>query len=236
MVIEESTNCVIANPDWNPWENDKNTFELYRKRCLKQAEEMTCAAQVAEILKSKIQPNETLLDAGCAGGYYFWSFKDRNISVDYHGLDYTPCMIDLAKNTLCEPGLVEPSKIKLGAIEYLNTSFDTIVCFNVLTNSPHYARGLEQLLKHAKKRIVIRESIWDKDLSIHYAPDPYLDEDKRHIKVYHNTYPKDEIIALMEEYGFQVTQYVDERTQDQMELVVDIPHYWKILCGEKNKS
>ena len=66
-----------------------------------------------------------------------------------------------------------------------------------------------------------------------YTPDPYLDEGTRHIRVYHNTYPIDEVRAFIEEHGFRVTRIRDERTGDGTEMVVDIPHQWRILLAER---
>ena len=43
---------------------------------------MTCAAQAAEILGERVRPGETLLDAGCGGGYYLHSLRNRGIGVD----------------------------------------------------------------------------------------------------------------------------------------------------------
>jgi hypothetical protein len=40
----------------------------------------------------------------------------------------------------------------------------------------------------------------------------------------------------MEDYGFRVTRLVDKRSQDGVEMVVDIPHQWRILLGERMKS
>ena len=221
-----------ANPIWNPWENDKRTFDLYRSRCRREAEEMTCAAQAAAILAGLVTPGETLLDAGCAGGYYYWSFQHRHVPVEYYGLDYTPLLIDLAKTELCPRAGLPPERFMVGAIEDLDQSYDNILCFNVLTNSPHYAAGLERLLLCARKRVLLRESMGE-ELIVRYTPDPYLDEGKRHIKVYHNTYPMTEVTSFMEGYGFKVTRIKDERTQDGTEMVVDIPHQWRILLAER---
>ena len=97
---------------------------------------------------------------------------------------------------------------------------------------PHYALPLERLLRCARKRILLRESLGD-ELVIRYTPDPYLDEGKRYIRVYHNMYPLQEVMAFMQNYGFQVTRVFDKRSQDGVEMVVDIPHYWRILLGER---
>ena len=215
------------NKRWNPWANDRNTYELYRRRCRGEAEEMTCAAQAAEILAPLVRPGETLLDAGCGGGYYLHSFRKRGIEVDYRGLDYTPEMIELAR---AEMGA--PERFTVGAIEELDQPFDTILCFNVLTNSPHYALPLERMLQMARKRVLLRESMAG-ELVVRYTPDPYLDEGARHIRVYHNTYPIEEVTGFMREHGFSVTRIPDRRSNDGVEMVVDIPHHWRILLAER---
>jgi SAM-dependent methyltransferase len=218
-----------VNARWNPWANDRNTLALYRRRCRREAEEMTCAAQAAELVGELATPGETLLDAGCGGGYYLHSLRSRDIAVDYFGIDYTPEMIALAR---AEMTAVPADHFTLGAIEDLETEFDTVLCFNVLTNSPHYALPLERLLHAARKRILLRESMGD-ELIVRYTPDPYLDEGMRHLRVYHNTYPIDEVSAFMRQHGFEVRRVVDRRSNDGVELVVDIPHTWRILVAER---
>jgi SAM-dependent methyltransferase len=215
------------NKRWNPWANDRNTYELYRRRCRGEAEEMTCAAQAAEILAPLVRAGETLLDAGCGGGYYWHSLRARGVDIDYHGLDYTPEMIELAR---AEMGA--PDRFELGAIEDLATRYDNVLCFNVLTNSPHYALPLERLLHATGRRLLLRESLGD-ELVVRYTPDPYLDEGARHLRVYHNTYPIEEVIGFMREHGFTVTRIPDRRSNDGVEMVVDLPHYWRILLAER---
>ena len=222
----------IANPLWNPWANDRNTLALYRRRCRQEAVEMTCAAQAATILAEKMTPRETLLDAGCGGSYYYWSFLKRGIEIEYYGLDYTPQMIDLARQEMCARTKLSSDRFRLGSIENLDQEFDNIICFNVLTNSPHYALPLERLLRCTQKRLLLRESLGD-ELIIRYTPDPYLDEGKRHIRVYHNMYPIKEVMSFIKEFGFTVTQIQDERSRDGIEMVVDIPHQWRILLAER---
>jgi SAM-dependent methyltransferase len=217
---------------WNPWANDRNTLALYRRRCRQEAEEMTCAAQAAELIAERVRPGESLLDAGCGAGYYLHSLRARGVDVAYHGVDYTPEMIELAREEMCPRADVAPERFALGAIEDVADTFDTVLCFNVLTNSPHYALPLERLLHATRRRLLLRESMAEA-LAIRYTPDPYLDDGARHIRVYHNTYPIDEVTAFIEEHGFSVTRVADRRSNDGMEMVVDIPHYWRILVAER---
>ncbi|MBM3461235.1 MAG: class I SAM-dependent methyltransferase [Armatimonadetes bacterium] len=233
MPSSEVTHTSAANPLWNPWCNDRGTFELYRRRCREEAEEMTCAGQAAEILAERVGPGETLLDAGCGGGYYLHALRRRGVPVEYHGLDFTPEMIALAREEMCPRAGLARERFTVGTIEGLDQDYDNILCFNVLTNCPHYGLALEAMLAHARRRVVLRESLGD-DLVIRYTPDPYLDEGKRHIRVYHNIYPLAEIVSLMEERGFQVTQVPDRRSGDGVEMVVDLPHYWRILVAERS--
>lgn len=221
-----------ANPLWNPWANDSKLIELYRKRCRDEIEEMTCAAQAAEILAPLIKHNETLLDAGCGGGYYYWSFFKRNIPLDYYGLDYTPEMVELARTEMCLRTNLTDDRFSLGSIENLEIEYDNILCFHVLTNAPHYALPLERLLSCTKKRLLIRENMGS-ELEIRYSPDQYLDPGKRHINVYHNRYPLEEVKDFISRYNFRVTQITDRRTNDGVEMVCDIPHQWRILLAER---
>jgi len=217
---------------WNPWANDRGTLELYRRRCRGEAEEMTCAAQAAELLAPRARPGETLLDAGCGGGYYLHSLRARGIDLEYHGLDYTPEMIALARAEMCPRAGLSPERFTLGPIEDLDRAFDHVLCFNVLSNSPHYAAPLERLARCARRSLLLRESLGD-GLIVRYTPDPYLDEDRRDIRVYHNQYPLAEVSAFLNELGFTVTPVVDRRTNDGVEMVVDIPHRWRILVAER---
>src|SRR5207253_7383086 len=139
-----------------------------------EAEEMTCAAQAAEILRDRTVNGETLLDAGCGGGYYLHSLQKRGVPVEYWGLDYTPEMIALAHEEMTQ---IPRERYRLGAIEDIRDQYDNILCFNVLTNSPHYALPLERLLLATKKRLLLRESLGD-ELVVRFTADPYLDEGK----------------------------------------------------------
>ena len=54
-----------------------------------------------------------------------------------------------------------------------------------------HALPLERLLACTRRRLLLRESLGDR-LVARYTADPNLDPGKRHIRVYHNTYPIDD--------------------------------------------
>ena len=84
----------------NIWQHSADTFELYRRRARDEAEEMTCAAQAAELIAEVARPGESLLDAGCGTGYFFHSLRRRGIALEYHGIDATAPFIALGRSEL----------------------------------------------------------------------------------------------------------------------------------------
>ena len=124
-------------------------------------------------------------------------------------------------------------KIRIFSIKDLDIQSGHIIGFNVLMNGPYCALPLEHLLLSTRKYILLWESLSYR-LTIRYTSDEYLDEDKRHIRVYQSIYPIEEVISFMEDYGFEVHPIQDLRTNDKAEMVCDIPHWWRILVGKRH--
>jgi hypothetical protein len=227
----EAPSCLPPSAT-SVWSNDRKLLETYRRRCRKEAEEMTCAVQAAELLAQRVSPGESLLDAGCAGGYYHWSFAARGIPVEYHGLDYTPEFVALAREEMCGRAGLSPDRFLPCAVENLERDFDNVLCFNVLSHNAHFGKPLENLLRRARKRILIRESLGE-SLEVRYVKDAYIDEGKRYLRTYFNTYPLEEVREIMVSAGFEVTLIPDRRTGDGVEEVCGIPLRWRILMGER---
>ncbi len=225
-----------ANALWNIWANDKNMLDLYRSRCLRDSEEMTCAAQLADLIVEHCDVTESFLDVGCGGGYYYNSLVKRGFEPQYFGIDHTSEMIELAQEQIGRRYLSE-NNFRLMSIEDLDYSFDNIICFHVLTNSPHYMYLLDRILSCTRKKVFIRENINNQSAYvIDYRPDPYLNEGKRHMNVYHNTIPLEELHLFATARGFQMIEYIDKRTSGLPEIVCDIPHTWKILLLERTST
>ena len=65
---------MINNDGWqrfNIWEHSETVRDLYRRRCLREVEEMTAHAQAAELLASRVNSGDAVLDTGCGSGYFF---------------------------------------------------------------------------------------------------------------------------------------------------------------------
>lgn len=217
---------------YNIWDHSSTVLDLYTRRARKEAEEMTCAAQAAVVLIELAAPQDTLLDVGCATGYFFHSLFKRRIPVEYYGLDATDRFIQIGSSVLPNFGLA-PERLQTGRIEDLSGSIDHVVCMNVLSNLDNYYRPLERILHMARKTVILRESIKD-GAEYRYVVDTHL-EAPEPLRVHVNAYDRGEIRRFANEMGFDVEEITDQRTQGYPEMVIDYPHYWTFMVMRRRE-
>lgn len=224
---------MISKGGWdayNIWDHSSSVRDLYTARARGEAEEMTCAAQAAELLAPLARAGETVLDAGCGTGYFFHSLRSRAIPLEYHGVDATERFIEIGRAELARFGLA-PKRLKCLRLEDLDGEADHVVCMNVLSNLDNYHRPLERLLRMARRSLILRESIKD-GAEYRYVEDKYLDA-PRPLKVHVNAYDRRELLQFIASYGFEAKEVVDRRAQGRAELVIDYPHYWTFVVATR---
>ena len=123
-----------------------------------------------------------------------------------------------------------PERFALGAIEDVAGTFDNVLCFNVLTNSPHYALPLERLL-HATRRSAAasREHGGRADGPLHARPVPRRGRASHSRLSQHVSDRRSDSVHRRARLLCHARIPI-ARTNDGMEMVVDIPHYWRILA------
>lgn len=224
---------MIRGDGWEAyciWEHSRTVRDLYARRCRLEAEEMTCAAQAAELLAPHVTPGDTLLDAGCGSGYFFHSLQKRAIPVTYYGIDAAPSLIAIGQEIMPAYGL-PADQLQTMRLEDLAGEIDHVVCMNVLSNIDNYHRPLERLLQCARKTVILRESCKEK-AEYRYVRDKYLDAEVD-LKVHVNAYPIQEVQDFIASYGYHVRWETDQRTSGAPEMIIDYPHYWKFLIAER---
>ena len=212
------------------WEHSQQVKELYRARARDEAEEMTCAAQAAELVAARARPGQSLLDVGCGSGHLFHSLRRRGVEVEYWGIDAAPSLIDIGREELGRFGL-PAHRLQLIRIEDLAGTVDHVVCMNVLSNIDDYARPLERMLQMARTSVILRESLGS-GTSRSYVKDDFLDPGVD-LHVYVNRYDQDEVSAFIESYGFATTIALDRRTGGEPEMVIGHPHWWTFLVADR---
>src|SRR5712691_6142388 len=154
---------------------------------------MTAHAQAAELLAPRVQPGDTLLDAGCGSGYFFHALAARRISAEYWGADASRALIEIGRQIL--PGFGLPAERLLHLrLEDLEGEVDHVVCLNVLSNIDSYHRPLERLLQMARKSVILRESL-KPGAEYSYVHDAFLDPGVD-LKVHVNHYDVDDVMGF----------------------------------------
>lgn len=225
---------MISDTGWAEhciWEHSATVRDLYTRRCRLQAEEMTCAAQAAEILAPRVQPGETVLDVGCGSGYFFHSLRSRGIPAEYVGIDAAPGLIAIGRSEMPAHGL-PPDRLRVLRIEDLGGHADHVVCLNVLSNIDNFHRPLERLLKVARRTVLLRESLLPGAASYRYVRDDFLDEGVD-LWVHVNTYDLDEVLAFIRAAGWSAEAVVDRRTGGRPEDVIGYPHHWTFVVATR---
>ena len=215
------------------WDHSETVAKLYRARARDEAEEMTCAAQAAELLQPLAAAGDSLLDAGCGSGYFLHSLRRRRIDLAYWGIDASPRLIDIGRHELARFGLPE-QRLQALRIEDFRGEADHVLCMNVLSNIDNYHRPLERLLLAARKSLILRESAKE-GARYTWVRDAYLDPGVN-LNVHVNAYDAAELMRFMEGYGFTVERIVDRRVGNGPENVIGHPHWWTFFHALRKKS
>jgi len=225
----------MVSPDLNLniWEHSANLRELYARRAEGLAEEMDASAQAAELLAPFIRAAAgppRLLDVGCGSGYLWHSFRRRNLAVEYHGLDFSPGLIEIGRRILPAHG-VPAERLQCGRVEDLSgRQFEAAALVNTLTFCADFREPLERLAETGLKALVVRDNFGDRTI-IRWETDGWLDQGWNHLKGYWNQWSRAEVTAFLEERGFTVTPVEDLRTRGRVEMVVGKPYSWSWLTA-----
>jgi len=224
---------ILRTDGWrrhNIWEHSATVLELYRRRARDEAEEMTCAAQAAELLAGLAAEGDSLVDAGCGSGYFFHSLRRRAVPLAYHGFDATAAFVEIGLEELPRFGL-PADRLKVARIEDVDGAADHVLCMNVLSNLDNYHRPLERLLGMARKSVVLRESVKD-GAEYRWVRDRYLDDGVT-LSVHVNAYDRADILGFIAARGFTVEEITDRRTGGVPEDVIGYPHHWTFLVARR---
>lgn len=200
-----------ASKDWEIWKK-RTRVERSIKRLKKQLPEMECSKQLAKIVKKLYNPGDKILDFGCASGHYYNSLKRIDNKLNYTGFDPTKPYIAFAKKFFKKNKNI---KFDVQSLFTMNTKyqnkFDISFCSNVFHHIPSIDVPLQNLLKSAKKYVVIRTLVSDfTHLSKFYYDDK---KDKKGILnnyVFQNTYSYNLLKEKIRKIGKYKIKFIDD--------------------------
>lgn len=111
---------------------------------------------------SLINDGESVLDVGCGPGWNFDHFMKYGPAISkYKGLDYSKRFVKVANERVMKTAKTSTGPFEYGDVRDIkeaDESWDVVVCQDCLEHTNGYEKPLEELLRVAKKRVII--SFW----------------------------------------------------------------------------
>ena len=149
------------------WRGRSDYADTFAKRASGILPEMESSKAVAALLEKEIANGDTILDVGCGAGHYLRSIRQK-ISADfqYSGVDATEDFIDAAKKVWVGD---DSSIFQIGDIYGLpfeDNQFDIVMCNNVLLHLPSIVKPISELVRVARRFVLIRTLIGDRSFRV----------------------------------------------------------------------
>ena len=153
--------------NWKHWDKETGYGEVLYKRAIGELPEMESSKSVASVLKRHIRQGDSLLDVGCGAGHYLRSLKAQiNYKFYYTGVDTTKNYLDFAIRAFAND---KNANFKLSDIYHLDfndDSFDIVMCNNLLLHLPSIKQPLFELIRVAKRKVLIRSLFGDRSFRV----------------------------------------------------------------------
>jgi len=181
-------------------------YSLMIKRAKGFLPEMEHARHTARILSPLIRNRYKLLDTGCCSGHLYRSFEKKMSYIEYYGLDSDRRFINEGKSIFKNYRNVHFERGDINKIPFKKNSFDIVLALNYLQNLPEIKSPLQNLIKVAKRFILLRLLIYEKGYLIQELdqldkPSYYLNiYTPRQIKKIFKTFNKKSTVRFIDDY------------------------------------
>src|SRR5262249_60055118 len=131
---------------------------------------MESSKAVARRIKAIWASGDTILDVGCGAGHYLVSLRrELGARLDYCGVDHLQHHIELARKAFEKDPYARFERADLYNLPYANSSFDIVTCNNLLQNLPALREPLCELMRVARKALVLRLLCGDRTYLIRWC-------------------------------------------------------------------
>ncbi len=147
----------LANDKWKIWNQDSAYGEVLYRRAVSDLPEMESSKAAARRMKTLYTPGDTVLDVGCGAGHYLVSLRrELGPELDYTGADATEQYLELAKKAFAHDTNARFQQADIFKLPFADNSFDVVMCNNVLLHLPTIATPLRELMRVARKKVLVR--------------------------------------------------------------------------------
>jgi len=197
----------MENEDWRVWDEEKEYGDVFFKRATGSLPEMESSKAAAKAVNKIISDQDSLLDVGCGTGHYLKSLiSGVDKSFSYTGADATGYYIELA--TKAWSGVADSNEnvlsVKFKQADIFNLPFedqyaDVVMCNNVLLHLPSVATPIQELIRTAKKYVVIRALIGNSTFRTKQVHEPEVFDENGEPENFHfyNIYSENYISSLL---------------------------------------
>jgi SAM-dependent methyltransferase len=107
-------------------------------------------ARVLDLLEG----TSSVLDVGCGNGVMFEMIREKELDLDYLGIDVTEKLLRVARE-LFPADARRFRRMSLYDLKKLRRKFDAVVCRHVLEHLPDYIPAVQYLYSCARKKLII---------------------------------------------------------------------------------
>lgn len=149
------------------WVDRKDYADTFFKRAKGDLPEMESSKAAANLLADVLQEGDKLLDVGCGAGHYLKSILNRiETPFDYTGIDATPAFVAKAKEAWKDQPNTRFQEGNIYELPFEDGTFDVVMCNNVLLHLPSLVKPLHELLRVAKRFVMVRTLIGDRSFKV----------------------------------------------------------------------
>jgi ubiquinone/menaquinone biosynthesis C-methylase UbiE len=166
------------NDEWSETDLGRAYGKLFYQRAVGELPEMESSKAAAARILEDFNSGETLLDVGCGAGHYLTSLRRQGATnLSYTGLDATSEYVELARKAFAADANASFAQGDIFALPYNDGAFDVVMCNNVLLHLPTIAKPLAELVRVARRRVLVRTLVGQKSYVVKdVAPQPDGDD------------------------------------------------------------
>ncbi len=165
--VEKTSYVQQGDKGKDEWQHRHDYAETFFKRAIGELPEMESAKAAANLLADEIHVNDSVLDVGCGAGHYLRSLLERvEVPFIYTGTDATSGFISAAKRAWANNSKASFRVGDILELPFGNQEFDVVMCNNVLLHLPSIVKPIHELIRVARRFVLIRTLIGTKSFRV----------------------------------------------------------------------